>query len=62
MSRWNHNICIECWNKKYGTQLPYRLIDDSIKEVCCYCGSENTDAIYVRDDPKSVKCNGVHPE
>ena len=56
MSKWNHNLCLRCWENenKYGRE-PVRL-KDAEPDTCCRCGTENTDGIYFRQDPKVYRC------
>ena len=57
MSAWNHNICQACWNKKNPDREPVRIKPAyAYLATCCYCGAENRDGIYVREDPAKMKC------
>jgi hypothetical protein len=57
--RWTHNICKDCWSK----ENPYRKavsLSDGEWEACCFCGKGNHDGIFIRHDPKELKCKGKH--
>lgn len=56
---WRHSICIGCWENKNGPQPPFEL-NSKETETCCYCGRSHSSGIFVRDDPKEVKCQGKH--
>ena len=64
---WEHAICERCWRKKFASQLERDLGLSPIRavfkrdEVCCFCNHETRSGIYLREDPKSAKCRGVHP-
>ncbi len=68
MSKWNHAMCDECWNKRMEEQgEPGRIAVRMLKErksnnfrvdVCCYCNAK-TQGIYVRDRPEEVPCGGT---
>jgi hypothetical protein len=65
MSKWNHNICLTCWDQLNPTRTPHRLREQYAEsEKCCYCGRLNRDGIYVRENPESKEllCKGVHAE
>lgn len=65
MSRWTHNICIVRWNKKNPDREPVRLRLSSLPsriKVCCFCGQPNSNGIFVREDPSTLPCQGVHEE
>lgn len=61
MSEWTHRICEACYMVKQeengGYRLPLRYVDAPI-EHCCYCGAISYSGIYVREDPKNMKCMG----
>lgn len=61
MSRWSHAICDACWAKKNPNHEPGRL-KSAVCEECCYCGNPTIDGIYVRDNPDSLTCKGVHKD
>ncbi len=58
--RWTHNICDRCWlercekREEVGRQ-PTRVMNSDL-ETCCYCQGPTSVGIYVRDDPKEIKC------
>lgn len=68
MSRWNHAICMNCWNAKNPDREPVRLPEeflDETAEPCCYCGKPQQTGIFVRADPLVMPCKGegvVHAE
>lgn len=58
-SSWNHNICLPCWTKARGA--PDReIFEEGHRDTCCWCGTENGFGIYVRHDPKQLRCYGDH--
>ncbi len=64
MSRWNHSICEECWNKRHPDREPVRIREEYRDEKpipCCYCSRPHQSGIYVRDDPATLSCRGIHP-
>lgn len=57
MSAWTHNMCISCWRAlRPLRQIPSHKPGST--DLCCFCGAENNDGIYVRDDPTNVACEG----
>ena len=60
MSRWNHSICLTCWDTKYPGREPVCLVGQNTPEPCCFCEGITYAGIYVRYDPKHLKCGGVH--
>lgn len=58
---WTHPICDKCWNKRHPNRPPYK-VNFGTNEVCCFCQSTTNDGIYVREDPTTVPCKGVHDE
>jgi hypothetical protein len=60
MSKWNHSICEECWKVRYNGN-PVRVTEREV-EKCCFCGLKQAHGIYVRADPKSCLCGGVHDD
>ncbi len=56
MSKWTHNMCMDCWVRENGDRTPTRLIDADT-EVCCFCGSETSDGIFVRAEPQDPPCH-----
>ncbi len=62
MSKWNHNMCDDCWGEQNPNgREPIRIVT-RIVENCCYCGRETISGIYVRDDPEALSCKGEHAE
>lgn len=60
MSRWTHNICVACWNRKNPDHQVTRRGNADL-DNCCFCGLLNYDGIYIRHDPDQLPCKGVHP-
>lgn len=58
---WTHSICWTCWDNNHPGREPVKLKIKEI-EVCCFCGREARDAIYIREDPKLLRCQGKHEE
>lgn len=50
------SMCKNCWREKYGNAYPVHLLGNW-KETCCYCGAENEDGIYVRDNAETIGCH-----
>lgn len=61
MNRWTHNICRPCWYKLNPARFPVAIKDPDVA-VCCFCGAKNEDGIYIRHDPKNLRCGGEHHE
>lgn len=63
MSAWTHAICGACWNRvnpdRQVKGSDFRGGDD---EKCCWCAAPTVAGIYLRADPKTLPCAGVHPE
>lgn len=58
---WTHSICLTCWeNREPGREAVKVLAGED--EVCCFCGRGTTEGIYVREDPKDLRCQGKHEE
>lgn len=63
MSQWTHPICDDCWEAKYPEREPHRIREEyRDPERCCYCGKDQFDGIYIRDDPATVANHVQHPE
>lgn len=64
MAEWNHRMCGECWLEKEFKWLPdggieFRapvMIKDATPGPCCFCTNISRLGIYVRKDPKEMKC------
>jgi hypothetical protein len=54
---WTFAICDDCWAKERPLeQKPHRLVEEYREtEVCCRCGKETRNGLYIRTDPKEVK-------
>lgn len=63
---WRHHICLDCWNKKNPNTSPGPLYYERHGEPnrCCFCGAQNFDPIYIRENPVSAElvCGGSHIE
>ncbi len=59
MSNWTHIICDDCWIKKFPDREPVRLKTVEAL-ICCFCGNPTISSIYVRHDPKELKCDERH--
>lgn len=56
---WTHSICPMCWDdQREGEPLKIR---NPKKEICCFCGEETQDGIYVRCNP-SIPNYCVHDD
>ena len=56
MSKWNHSVCDQCFEKRQPGREPVRVVS-----ICCDCGVQHRSGIYVRGDPKQSKCQGSGP-
>ena len=61
MSKWTHNICDNCWDKRNSISIPVKIIEPD-EEPCCFCGKLSKSGIFVRHDPtdKILSCKGQH--
>jgi len=57
MTMWRHNICLDCWWQNNPGRVPARYLNDTT-QVCCFCGKENRDGVYIRFDGRQLRCNG----
>lgn len=57
--RWNHSICQKCWDEKNPDRLAVKTTGGDL-EKCCFCGALHDSCIYVRQDPATLACSGVH--
>jgi hypothetical protein len=56
MSKWTHSICTSCWNERNPDRPAITLADDFREiEVCCFCGENTRDGIYIRANPDEPK-------
>ena len=55
MSRpsWTQACCPECWDDRNPGRQPV-VVKTREPEICCYCGGETSDGIFVRVDPSTV--------
>lgn len=57
---WTHIICRACWKREKGDKTPHRLVNAPV-ELCCFCRVEETgEGIYLREDPRTLACRGIH--
>lgn len=65
MAQWTHNVCEVCYDiyKEENSWLeePFRIREPEVT-WCCFCRDSNDDGIYVRFDPKKLKCDDLHEE
>jgi hypothetical protein len=61
MSAWTHAACLPCYGRTQPGRTPYRVVGAE-EELCCLCGEPTSSGIYVRADPKSFGCKGLHRE
>lgn len=53
---WTQPICAACYAKRAPGRAPVRVSEDyADAEVCCDCGQETHEGIYLRVDPATVK-------
>lgn len=50
---WTQAMCRTCWDVREPNREPH-LLNTPEMEVCCICGQDTTDGIYVRIDPTTV--------
>jgi len=63
MSSWEHAICLPCWERRNPDRKPYRSQPDIDRRLrCCFCEGITYAGIFVRHDPKRLKCGGVHAD
>lgn len=72
MAEWTHPKCEACWiadnsglddEGRAFIRRPARVVADNLPaEVCCFCGRFTIGGIYVRADPRTTLCGGVHEE
>lgn len=53
MSRWEHVICLSCWNERQPERAAISM-DPPEKLECCYCDEITHHGIFVRDE--AVEC------
>lgn len=58
-SSWNHPICKTCWDAQ-NPGRPAVAVVNSETYSCCFCGQSTAGGIFVRKDPRTLDCNGVH--
>lgn len=70
MAEWNHRMCGDCWIDRH----PFEQYEDgstywrppvqfkSPPGTCCFCGNKTVLGIYVRHDPKKLKCKHEESE
>lgn len=50
---WTQPLCRACWNRDRPHDQPHVLTEPKT-EICCMCGHETRDGIYVRYNPNAV--------
>ncbi len=58
---WTHSICGICWRANEPNRDPVRVLEGELA-LCCLCGRETREGIYIRQDPKGMMCEGKHEE
>jgi hypothetical protein len=48
-------MCASCWNERRDTKAVEGA--NSEDESCCWCGSNTTSGIWVREDPEKLSCH-----
>jgi len=61
MSKWTHAICQDCWDEQNPDRQAVRVVLGEL-ERCCYCLEDTASGIYVRADPDTTGCEGVHDD
>jgi hypothetical protein len=61
MSKWTHAICVECWDKQQPGREPVTVLNGT-EQTCCFCGQPTKAGIYIREDPKGMRCEGQHDD
>lgn len=56
---WTHAACLPCYQRLHPGRQIVRVVDAKT-EPCCVCGQPAGDGIYVRADPSTLRCEGVH--
>ena len=51
----NHSQCYHCWRKERGRDIPVR-VQNHEPERCCFCKRWTIEGIFVRKDPKEMRC------
>lgn len=59
MGKWTHYLCDECWLQLKMDYPPVRLKYPD-PQACCNCGTVSESGIFVRQDPLTLACKGVH--
>lgn len=63
MSAWMHGCCVTCWNIfRMEPKKDADTMTTCAPEVCCWCGRVTTAGIYLRGDPATMECRGIHME
>lgn len=60
MSFWTHAICWKCFQVRVPGATPVTSTGLNRKKVCCFCGEETMDGIFVREsgDAVELRCKG----
>jgi hypothetical protein len=51
---WTQPCCMGCFDRLRPAAEPVRL-KAALVEVCCYCGHDTAEGIYVRVNPATVR-------
>ena len=65
MSNWTHAMCDDCWKREHPEgRVPIRVVGgrQADFDLCCFCGALTKSGIYVRRDPSTAPCRGLHDE
>jgi hypothetical protein len=55
MSKWHAaTICQDCWDKRHPDSIARRVSRQGPAEKCCFCGKDNEDRIYIREDADTL--------
>lgn len=61
VSEWMHAICVPCWNRFRMEPKGYQdTMTTCAPEVCCWCGAVTVAGIFLRGDPATMECGGIH--
>lgn len=61
MSNWTHRMCGECWIERnlklaeHEFRIPVQ-VRGTPEGTCCFCNGDTRMGIFVRHDPKELKC------
>lgn len=62
MSGWTHRCCAACFELRHPGRQPVVMVEpEDCDGVCCVCGGP-AGGIFIRAEPKSLKCQNKGPE